>query len=93
MINTDNYIKEKKKQLTKILYSSKRKLKQLAEKHNTKDFINKSNMYVRVVETIVYDIKFSDYVEFKNILYKWDAFQKYVDDCWKYCQGDNRISI
>ena len=80
------------------LYSKSRtKLKALAEKHNTKDFINKSDEIQKHFKEVVDEVPTFVDGSFSTLQKKAEnlvtELANYSHECWFYCQGDTRISI
>ena len=82
-----------KKQITKELTRVKKLIKTFAKQHNTQIFINRVNPLQRMINDLFFEFMLEDAPAFNTISYKQDEFNKFVDDCWKYCQGDKRIII
>lgn len=82
-----------KKQISKEITRVKKYIKIFAKQHNTQVFIDRVNPIQRMINDLFSDLFYKDTNEFNKISYKQDEFNKFVDDCWKYCQGDKRVII
>lgn len=82
-----------KKQITKEITRVKKLIKIFAKQHNTQVFINRVNPLQRMINDLFTDLFYKNTNEFNKISYKQDEFNKFVDDCWKYCKGDKRVII
>ena len=46
-----------------------------------------------MINDLFFEFMLEDALAFKTISYKQNEFNKFVDDCWKYCQGDKRAIL
>lgn len=82
-----------KNQIIKEITRVKKLVKTFAKQHNPQFFINRVNPLQKMINDLFSDLFYKDTNEFNKISYKQDDFNKFVDDCWKYCQGDKRVMI
>ena len=82
-----------KKQISKEITRVKKLIKIFAKQHNTQVFINRVNPLQRMINDLFFEFMLEDTLAFKTISYKQNEFNKFVDDCWEYCQGDKRVII
>ena len=82
-----------KKQITKEITRVKKLIKTFAKQQNTQIFINRVNPLQKMINNLFFEFMLEDAPAFNKISYKQDEFNQFVDDCWKYCQGDKRIII
>ena len=82
-----------KKQILKEITRVKKLIKIFAKQHNTQVFINRVNPLQRMINDLFFEFMLEDTLAFKTISCKQNEFNKFVDDCWKYCQGDKRVII
>jgi hypothetical protein len=82
-----------KNQLIKEIIRVKKLVKTFAKQHNPQVFINRVNPLQRMINDLFFEFMLENASEFNKISYKQDDFNKFVDDCWKYCQGDKRVMI
>ena len=73
------------------------KLKALAEKHNTKEFMNKSDLIIKHFRGVSDEIPtFADFTYStlkKKAENRVQQLKEYSSECWYYCQGDTRKQI
>ena len=82
-----------KKQIIKEITRVKKLIKTFAKQQNTQVFINRVNPLQRMINDLFFEFMLEDAPTFNTISCKQDEFNKFVDDCWKYCQGDKRVII
>ena len=82
-----------KKQITKEITRVKKLIKTFAKQQNAQIFVNRVNPLQKMINDLFSDLFYKDTNEFNKISYKQDEFNNFVDDCWKYCQGDKRVII
>ena len=82
-----------KKQITKEITKVKKLIKTFAKQQNVQIFINRVNPLQQRINDLFSDLFYKDTNEFNKNSYKQDEINKFVDDCWKYCQGDKRVII
>lgn len=82
-----------KKQITKEITRVKKLIKTFAKQQNTQVFINRVNPLQTMINDLFFEFMLEDASILNTISYKQDEFNKFVDDCWKYCQGDKRVII
>ena len=82
-----------KKQILKEITRVKKLIKTFAKQQNTQVFINRVNPLQRMINDLFSDLFYKNTNEFNKISYKQAEFNKFVDDCWKYCQVDKRVIL
>ena len=82
-----------KKQITKEITRVKKLIKTFAKQQNVQVFIDRVNPLQGMINDLFSDLFYKDTNEFNKISYKQVEFNSFVDDCWKYCQGDKRIML
>lgn len=87
------YEKTLRKKFTVIRARVKKSLTKLAEKHDTKTFINKAPELIKKLKNIVESVDYDYYTLRTELSKKYQEIEKFNDDCWKYCQGDTRICL
>lgn len=90
-------LRELNSKLNKQVYSARAKLKALAEKHNVREFINKSDKVRRQFKDFTDTIPtFTDF-SYSTLKKKAEnlviELNNYSEECWFYCQGDTRKVI
>lgn len=71
----------------------KRVAKRVAKQHNVREFMYRVNPLQREVQNLLSDLLYEDAVAYHRISYKESELERFIETCWRYCQGDTRIVL